>query len=244
MPSADEEMLSGGNTAPVVRVGDTVRRATGRWTPAVHRLLRLCEDADVPGVPRVRGVDGRHREILSFVPGAVLAEADPNVLWSREVLRAAARLLRRIHDAATPLAAAGLTWRLPPRELAEVVCHNDFAPYNLLVQDGELSGAIDFDFAAPGPRLWDVSYLAYRMAPFAEDAQGFDAARFGSADERAGELVAAYGMRWSADEVRAMAAERLQELASYTEGRAAVTGREDFVAHAAMYRRDAARLRG
>ena len=244
MPSADEEMLRGGNTAPVVRVGDTVRRARGPGAAAVQGLGRLWEDAGVRGVRRVRGIDGRHREVLSFVPGAVLAEADPHVLWSREVLRAAARLLRRIHDAATPLAASGLTWRVPPREPAEVVCHNDFAPYNLLVQDGALSGAIDFDFATPGPRLWDVSYLAYRMAPFAEDARGFDAARFGSADERVGELVAAYGMRWPADEVRAMAAERLQELASYTEGRAAVTGREDLVAHAAMYRRDAARLRG
>jgi hypothetical protein len=33
--------LTGGTmTAGVVRVGDTVRRPVGRWTPAVHSLLR------------------------------------------------------------------------------------------------------------------------------------------------------------------------------------------------------------
>ena len=36
----DEVVLSGGNMTPVVRVGDTVRRAAGRWTPTIHALLR------------------------------------------------------------------------------------------------------------------------------------------------------------------------------------------------------------
>lgn len=31
--------LAGGNMQPVVRVGDTVRRVAGEWTPAVHALL-------------------------------------------------------------------------------------------------------------------------------------------------------------------------------------------------------------
>ena len=41
---SDEEVpLTGGNITPVVRVGATVRRATGPWTPAVHALLRHLE---------------------------------------------------------------------------------------------------------------------------------------------------------------------------------------------------------
>ena len=28
----------------VVRIGDTVRRTAGRWTPAVHGLLRYLEE--------------------------------------------------------------------------------------------------------------------------------------------------------------------------------------------------------
>ena len=35
----DEQPLTGGNVAAgVVRVGDTVRRPSGPWTPAVHTL--------------------------------------------------------------------------------------------------------------------------------------------------------------------------------------------------------------
>jgi len=41
-----EKVLQGGNTSVVVRAGDTVRRHTGRWTPAIHALL-----AGRPGRP-------------------------------------------------------------------------------------------------------------------------------------------------------------------------------------------------
>jgi len=237
----DEEVLTGGNVTPVVRIGDTVRRETGPWTPAVHALLAACDAAGVAGVPRARGVDEAGREILTFVEGDMLVASD--ALWSREALRGAARLLRRIHDAGAELAAAALQWRAATHEPVEVVCHNDFAPYNLvLTPDGSL-GAIDFDFASPGPRVWDVAYLAYRIAPLAEDAAGLDPARHGSPEDRIRELIEAYGVGWSIDEVRRVAAERLDELAAFTDARAAETGRDDFVAHAAMYRRDASRLR-
>jgi hypothetical protein len=57
--------------AGVVRVGDTVRRAAGPWTPAVHALLRHLRDAGFSGAPLPLGVDGDGREVLTFVPGAV-----------------------------------------------------------------------------------------------------------------------------------------------------------------------------
>lgn len=237
-----EEVLAGGNVTPVIRIGDTVRRETGPWTPAVHELLRACEDAGVGGVPRVLGIDDAGREILSFVPGEVLV-ASPS-LWDPDVLRDAAVLLRRIHDASVPLVGRERVWRAAVHEPAEVICHNDFATYNLVIgPDGSL-GAIDFDFAAPGPRIRDLAYLAYRIAPLVEDADGSDPERHGSPEERIRELVAAYGADWTVEEVCAAAASRLDELAEFTDGRAAETGRDDFVAHAAMYRRDAARLRG
>ena len=37
--------LAGGNLNEVVRVGDTVRRPTGPWTPAVHALLHHFAEA-------------------------------------------------------------------------------------------------------------------------------------------------------------------------------------------------------
>jgi hypothetical protein len=44
-----EVPLGGGNmSSGVVRVGDTVRRPAGPWTPAVHALLTHLRDADPP----------------------------------------------------------------------------------------------------------------------------------------------------------------------------------------------------
>ena len=236
-----EEQLSGGNMEPVVRVGGTVRRTSGPWSPAVHRLLAALADAGIAEVPSVLGMDDRGREVLEFLDGEVLADAPLHVQWSEDVLAAAGRLLRRIHDASIALAAEReLVWRSPRRAPAEVICHNDFAAYNLLVRDGRLSGVIDFDFASPGSRLWDLSYLAYRIVPFAEDAQGAQAL---DRRERLRRLIDAYGVPFGARDVVTTAADRLDDLAAFTRRRAAETDRADFHDHAAMYERDAAALR-
>ena len=241
MPDA-ETPLSGGNMDPVVRVGDTVRRITGEWTPAVHELLRTYEAAGIVEAPRVHGIDERGREIVDFLAGSPLVEQPADVQWSLRMLHDAARLLRRLHDASAPLLGAGRRWRSPSREPAEVICHGDFAPYNLLVSEGRLSGVIDVDFAGPGPRLWDLSYLAYRMAPYAQDAVGFEATRHGRREERLATLIDAYGIRYPPSSVRAGIIARLAWLAEFTDARAAETGRADLSEHAAMYRRDAERL--
>ena len=52
----------------------------------------------------------------------------------------------------------------------EVICHNDFAPYNCVFRDGHLVGIIDFDSGSPGTRLWDIAYAVYRFVPLANDA--------------------------------------------------------------------------
>jgi hypothetical protein len=54
-----------------VRVGNTVRRRTGPWTPAVHALLDYLASR-VPHVPRVLGRDRQGREVLSYLPGHVV----------------------------------------------------------------------------------------------------------------------------------------------------------------------------
>ncbi len=235
----DEIVLTGGNMQRVVRVGDTVRRVPGPWTPAVHALLATLAAAGIDEVPRALGTDERGREVLSYIDGVVLA--DSPVLWSDAVLRGAGRLLRRIHDASVPLAGAtALVWRSPRREPGEVVCHNDFATYNLIARGGDLVGVIDFDFASPGPRVWDLAYLAYRIVPFAEDAP--DAEDL-DRSERLRTLIEAYGMPFRAAEVLEVAADRLDDLRAFTLDRAAETGRPDLREHAAMYMRDAEALR-
>ena len=67
LPSASvpEERSLGGNLNDAVRVGDTVRRRAGPWTPAVHALLRYLESAGFEA-PRVVGMDAQGREVLGF----------------------------------------------------------------------------------------------------------------------------------------------------------------------------------
>ncbi len=224
---------------PVVRVGETVRRVAGEWTPAVHALLERLESAGIAEAPRALGFDDRGREILSYIAGDVLE--DSSALWSDEVLIAAGRLLRRIHDASVVLAGDDtLVWRSARRAPAQVVCHNDFATYNLIARDDRLVGVIDFDFASPGPRLWDLAYLAYRIVPFVSDAQDVGDLDRGA---RLSALVEAYGIPFTRSEVLTAAADRLDDLRAFTLDRAAETGRVDFIEHAEMYGRDAAALR-
>ena len=93
-PPQREEALAGGNISTASKVGDTVRRGTGPWTPAVHALLRHLERVGFDGAPRVLGTDERGREILSYVPGVTPDRASPEAV-TEQTLAEVGRLLRR-----------------------------------------------------------------------------------------------------------------------------------------------------
>jgi hypothetical protein len=157
--------LTGGNVATVVRVGNTVRRSTTSQSATIHALLRHLEQVGFTGCPRFLGIDGNGREILSFLPGDVgVAE----YLWEDRAVVAAAHLLRDYHVATTTfIPPVDAHWQqITSNEWPhEVICHHDFAPYNLVCQDQQPVALIDFDLARPGPRLRDVAYGVYWFAP-------------------------------------------------------------------------------
>jgi hypothetical protein len=171
-PSAVEEIvLSGGNMTPVVRVGDTVRRAAGPWTPTIHALLRHVRAEGFAAVPEPLGIDEQGREILSFLPGKVATYPLDDLVLGEPMLLRVARALRAYHDATVDMVGLpGAVWQWRAHEPAEVICHNDFAPYNMTFEGGELTGVIDFDLASPGPRVWDMAYTAYRFVPLTDPA--------------------------------------------------------------------------
>jgi Ser/Thr protein kinase RdoA (MazF antagonist) len=143
---ADEEVLAGGNLSVVVRVGDTVRRPMGPWSPAVHALLQHLDGFD--GAPRLLGVDERGREIIEYIPGA-MAWPEMGALQTDDGLARAGDLLRRYHEAVASFE-------------APIVCHNDCAAWNLVRGDDRWA-FIDWDTAGPRPRLWDVAYAVIGM---------------------------------------------------------------------------------
>lgn len=145
-----EEPLTGGATrAGVVRVGDTVRRPRTDRSEFVERVLRRLESVSVAGMPRWLGSDAQGRDVLSYQYADTGHDRDT---WSDEQLSALTRLVRSMHDALAGSLEAGD---------AETVCHNDIAPWNVMLVGGAPVGLIDFDDAAPGRRIEDVAYLAW-----------------------------------------------------------------------------------
>lgn len=94
--------------------------------------------------------------MVEFVPGTPAAA----LRLSRGDLRRVGTLVRRIHDAAerhTP--AEGTLWEHAiPAPSEELICHNDLAPWNLIMSDRWVF--IDYDGAGPSSRLWDLAYAA------------------------------------------------------------------------------------
>jgi hypothetical protein len=166
----EEVPLPGGNVGGAVRIGDTVRRPTGPWTPAVHALLRHLEDAGFPEAPRVLGTDERGREVLSYLDGGTAGDTQPWPAWTRaaEAVAQIGGLLRRYHEAVASFRPAdGATWRFTSRPLGpgELICHNDAAPYNVVWRDGRIAGLFDWDVAGPGNPLQDLAFAAWQWVP-------------------------------------------------------------------------------
>ncbi|WP_345463739.1 phosphotransferase [Nocardioides marinquilinus] len=160
----DEQLLAGGNVGRVWRVGDTVRRETGPWTPAVMRLLGHLAPR-LPAVPRHHGTDERGREVLDFLPGLVV-DVDREQL-SKAQLAAVVAWTRRLHETTRGLDLRG-PWRFPSAPGADLIGHNDVAPYNLCFVTGapdRLAGVFDWDLAGPTTARLELGFLAWNCVP-------------------------------------------------------------------------------
>jgi Phosphotransferase enzyme family len=166
---AVEIRLDGGNTGGAVRVGHTVRRTSGPWTPAVHALLAHLDGKDFGGSPRPLGIDEQGREVLTFMPGETVGSARPWPEWvhAEDTLVQVARWLRNFHRAVADFAPpAGAVWRMGGEWVPGlVVGHNDAAPYNAVWRDDRLAGFIDWDMAGPVAAAWDLAFAAFSWVP-------------------------------------------------------------------------------
>ncbi|MGW8975008.1 phosphotransferase [Streptomyces platensis] len=168
MQHPEEQPLAGGNvSAGVVRVGDTVRRPAGPWTPAVHALLTHLHEVGFRAAPRPLGIDEQGREVLTFMPGQVVWPDRFSLLEPARRLARVARLIRDFHDAVQSFTPPpDPHWQvLLPAGGSEIIAHQDLAPWNLVVGAEDEWAFIDWDAAAPGTRLGDLAYAAHGFLP-------------------------------------------------------------------------------
>jgi len=164
--------LPGGQVGGAVRIGGTVRRPTGPWTPAVHRLLGWLRQQDVPAVPEVLALDARGREVLTFLPGTVVT-ARP---LTDAQLGAVARWARKLHEAVAGLDDGG-PWRFFGAPAPVLVAHNDLTPANVCFEGDRLTGVFDWDLAGPSTPLLELAHLAWHGVPLSGGVDPVTAAR-------------------------------------------------------------------
>ena len=178
-----EVRLPGGNVGGAVRIGATVRRPTGPWTPAVHALLGYLAGR-LPGVPRVLGQDERGREVLSFLPGRVI-DTGSEMLTPGQIV-SVARWTCAFHQAAAGFAHPG-PWRFFPVPGATMIGHNDIAPYNVCFDGDQACGVFDWDLSGPSTPLLELAFIAWNCVPLWTDIGA------GAAAERLKLIASAYG---------------------------------------------------
>ncbi len=172
--------LEGGRAGRIWRDGDNVKRPAGAWTPTVHRFLRHLRRAGFSAAPMPVAFDGGE-EILTYVDGRVCEDLADPATGSPAMLVSAGALLRRFHDAARGFLEVDRDeqrWMLPPQDPREIVCHGDFAPFNVATEGEAAIGIIDFDASHPAPAAWDLAYAVYRWAPLSDPAH--DGVAFGT----------------------------------------------------------------
>jgi hypothetical protein len=162
----DEEIrLPGGNVGGAVRVGATVRRHTGPWTPAVHALLHHLSGR-LPGIPEVLGHDDQGREVLSYLPGRVI-DVGTERLNPAQII-SLLRWTRAFHEAVAGFSHPG-PWRFFPVAEPTMIAHNDIAPYNVCFDGDEVAGVFDWDLSGPSSVLLELAFIAWNCVPLWED---------------------------------------------------------------------------
>lgn len=164
----EEQSLAYGLVSSATKVGNTVRRAAGPWTNTIHELLRFLHEHGFVYAPQPLGFDEKGREILEFLPGDAAVRPWPSQLFADDGLRQAAKMLRQYHDIVQHfMPPKDAQWRIGtmPLKPGQIIRHGDLGPWNMLWQNGKLTGLIDWDFAEPGERITDLAQMAYYFVP-------------------------------------------------------------------------------
>ncbi len=228
-----EQRLEGGYVDGAVRVGDTVRRQAGPWTPAVHALLAYLADHGFTSAPRPLGLDERGREVLTLLEGETIERRKPRPAWvhAEDTLIQVARWLRDFHQiVAGFVPPSGAIWRGGGTwSPGLIVAHNDVTTHNAAWHRGTLTGFFDWDFAGPATAEWDVALAGFAWVPLqlrsVVAAEGFT--DFAARPRRLGLFLATYGWPGTIADFLAVVEARMNAHAAGIRARAAA-GEEAF----------------
>ena len=193
-----------------------VHKELGPYLPAIQALLRHLEATGFDRAPRVAG-DG-----FTYVPG----ESPHPHAWPDDRVGEVGVLLRELHEATASFAPPpGAVWK--PSWLRAlggddmVYGHGDTAPWNIV---GDPPALIDWEFAGPVDRLWELAQTVWLNAHLVDDdvaeLQGLPDARARARHARA--IVDGYELPRAH---RADLVERLSDVAAHAARHEAVDHR-------------------
>ncbi len=182
---------------PVEFSDETVVRPAGPQSRTEHAFLRHLREKGLDCVPEPLSLDGE-LEVLGYIAGESGGDG-----WKHQHdergLRSAARLLRRIHDAAADwVPPQGRVFAAPATAAGgDVFVHGDPGPWNFVWRDGEAVALLDWDFLHRARRLDDVAYALLWIAPVRDDGASLEWHHFPQGPDRRARIdafLAAYGM--------------------------------------------------
>jgi hypothetical protein len=220
------DAMDRGRFSTPVRKGNVVERALGPGRTNVHALLAYLNERGFDLAPQFLGLtDDGTRERLSFLPGETGYPPLSADLRSDAALVAVAEAIRRLHDASAgfvarePASWSGHDYAGPVQP--DCVGHLDLAPWNIAFDGERVTGIIDWDFAAPTTRAWDLAYAAHQFVPFhptdALPGWGWDTEPDRPARLRT--FAEAYGPPVTAAQLVDLAAMRLLSIGAHIEDR-------------------------
>lgn len=237
--------LEGGNMNKPTLKSNYIYKELNKSTPTIHHFLVHMKSKGLNWLP-ISAIDlNMKKHVLSYIDGEVPHDM-PSWIWNEDILKEVALMMMHWHEASLNFYDNEPIWYMENNEVHEVICHNDFAPYNCVFDNAHLVGVIDFDVCSPGSRIWDLAYAAYRFIPLLpvgsveefSEVSPFDISEM---KKRVNILLDSYnqhqtGAKIYLAELLAVVEKRLIALADWSEKYGKETQNEDIILHSHMYR--------